>query len=238
MCVCVCVCVCVLQAFNWTWNYRLDSDVYDPVAYLRQSQSPPSHSQLLKQMQRKTKMIAWLVSHCSTRGKREDYVKKLQKVVPVDIYGECGSLKCGKGNRTCYSALNDYFFYLSFENSLCQEYITEKYYRTFYEGVNVLSVVRGGANYSRFFPEGTFIDADWFTGPEELGRYLLALARDRARYVDMMWRRAHFEFHETGDKEAFCMLCYKLNHLDRFRKTYTDLYKYSHEGLCRKPGPV
>ena len=235
MCVCVCVC---LQAFNWTWHYRMDSDVHDPVCHLRQSQSLPSHSQLQKQMQGKTKLIAWFVSHCSTLGKREDYVKQLQKVVPVDIYGECGPFKCPKHNISCYSLLNDYFFYLSFENSLCPEYITEKYYKTFYQGVNVLSVVRGGANYSRFFPEGTFIDADWFKGPEELGRYLLALAKDPARYVDLMWRRAHFEFHTCGDEYGFCRLCYKLHHLHRYRKTYTDLFEWYHEAKCREPNPL
>ena len=123
------------SVFNWTWNYRLDSDVFNPQDYLRQSLSIPSHSQLLKRMQRKTKMIAWFVSHCNTQSKREAYVKKLQKVVPVDIYGGCGPLKCVRKNSTsCVSKLNDYFFYLSFENSICKEYITEKYYNTFYPG--------------------------------------------------------------------------------------------------------
>ena len=41
-------------------------------------------------MSRKTKLALWLVSHCETDNKREDYVKSLQKYIPVDIFGYCG----------------------------------------------------------------------------------------------------------------------------------------------------
>ena len=41
----------------------------------------------------KNKDILWIVSHCTTDSKREDYVKKLQKelsTLSIDILGECG----------------------------------------------------------------------------------------------------------------------------------------------------
>nr|KAG5701498.1 hypothetical protein BaRGS_000894 [Batillaria attramentaria] len=61
----------------------------------------------------------------------------------------------------CSALLNStYRFYLSFENSVCRDYVTEKFYKIF-ANVNAIPVVRGGADYKKFFPPGTFIDADF-----------------------------------------------------------------------------
>ena len=35
------------------------------------------------------RLIAWFVSHCNTPSKREKYVERIKKVIPVDIYGHC-----------------------------------------------------------------------------------------------------------------------------------------------------
>lgn len=57
-------------------------------------------------------------------------VRTLQQYVEVDIYGKCGSLKCQRSQqRECYRMLErDYKFYLAFENSLCADYVTEKFF--------------------------------------------------------------------------------------------------------------
>ena len=47
---------------------------------------------LKKDLSKKTKDIAWIVSHCETDSKREAFVEKLQNLtsLQIDIYGKCG----------------------------------------------------------------------------------------------------------------------------------------------------
>jgi len=48
----------------------------------------------------------------------------------MDVYGGCGTMTCLRSDfDRCRQLLNDdYKFYLSFENSNCDYYITEKFY--------------------------------------------------------------------------------------------------------------
>ena len=74
-------------------------------------------------------IVGWMVSHCNTNSKREDYVRQLQKHIQVDIYGGCGNLShCPRDKHwisepQCYDMISrKYKFYLSFENSFCKDY--------------------------------------------------------------------------------------------------------------------
>ena len=72
--------------------------------------------------------MAWFVSNCGEKNNRRKYAKELQKYIPVEIYGKCGTKKCPRSKKTeCFEMLDrDYKFYLAFENSNCKDYIIEK----------------------------------------------------------------------------------------------------------------
>ena len=149
------------------FTYRLDSDVRGHYSY-----SVPQEKAAKNFAEGKTKLVAWFVSNCKTPGLREEYVKKLQTFIPVDIYGECGPLKCPRNNAaSCNNMLQkDYKFYLSFENrfdedifstysstllyvllfcfySICDDYVTEKFTAALQNGV--VPIALGGGNMVR-----------------------------------------------------------------------------------------
>ena len=64
------------------------------------------------------------------RNGRLQYAQELSRYIGVDIYGACGPLKCSRMKEaSCFKILErKYKFYLAFENSNCQDYITEKFF--------------------------------------------------------------------------------------------------------------
>jgi len=113
---------------NWSASYRLDSVLNAPyeryTPFLNITEFPTKTKQ--NYASGKTKMAAWFVSHCEAPSGRRNFVRELQKYLPVDIYGKCGK-QCLKTDQRCFEQLNtDYKFYLAFENSVCKDYYTEK----------------------------------------------------------------------------------------------------------------
>ncbi|XP_053611994.1 3-galactosyl-N-acetylglucosaminide 4-alpha-L-fucosyltransferase FUT3-like [Plodia interpunctella] len=102
----------------------------------------------------KSKAAAWFVSRCISSGRRENFVKKLKPELyklnlTLDVYGRCGNLKCPRTKEgRCYDMVKkDYYFHLSFENSLSTDYVTEKLLTALNNFA--IPVVYGGADYSR-----------------------------------------------------------------------------------------
>jgi hypothetical protein len=116
---------------NWTSTYRSDSEIVAP--YEKWVNYDENIQQIVQQNKNyafnKTKKVAWFVSNCSPRNERMIYTTELAKYIQLDIYGACGKLQCERHSKQCDDLLdNDYKFYLSFENSNCHDYITEKFF--------------------------------------------------------------------------------------------------------------
>ena len=121
-------------------------------------------------------MVFWAVSNCETMNHRERYAEKLQEYVDVDVYSrkEClrGSIRfdCphenepvhNHNNANCFTNIStQYWFYLAFENSICNDYITEKFWRSL--DLEVVPIVMGGGNYTRDAPENVICSCLIFT---------------------------------------------------------------------------
>lgn len=154
---------------------------------------------------KKKGLAVWFVSRCYTPNRREEYVRELSKYIQVDIYGACGTRPdpCKKitnkfARVECVNRLlNIYKFYLAFENSNCQSYITEKYYKLYKEEtiftVDIVPIVRGAqlSDYESIAPtQHSFIYAPAYPGPKSLAEYILYLDRNDTAYLEYFnWKR-------------------------------------------------
>lgn len=117
------------NVFNWTANYRWDSDIPRTYGYFMENSSPLPWNNEKNYAENKAKKVAWFVSNCKPNSNRTIYATELAKHIAVDVYGRCGQFVCDKMEE-CFQILkDDYKFYLSFENSHCVYYVTEKLFR-------------------------------------------------------------------------------------------------------------
>jgi alpha-1,3-fucosyltransferase len=237
------------DVFNWTMSYKLNSDI--PFLYGRVLPGPTApktlgeaHKMIEETHLRSAKNYAankshpvvWMASHCPTKHLREEYVRQLSNYIPVDVYGQCGNLSCPHSSRSnflsdpkCYQMMEQkYKFYLSFENSICTDYVTEK----FFEIMNrdMVPVVYGGANYSQIAPLHSYINAFDFT-PEKLAQYLKKLDENDSLYNEYFWWKDHYRVEAGIDQRAshgFCDLCKKLHQDEGVIKSYPELVSEWH----------
>ncbi|XP_064458860.1 glycoprotein 3-alpha-L-fucosyltransferase A-like [Ornithodoros turicata] len=209
---------------NWTVTYRRDADVPFPYKHRLVRLSRNNTVERAPNVT-KDRMAAWFVSHCNAHSGRQRFVKHLQKVIDVDIYGACGKHKCTPSRSpACYQMLaKKYYFYLSLENSLCRDYVTEKFYNVL--AYDVVPVVMGYANYSAFSPPGSFIDALSFDSPQDLGKYLWNTVHVWKNYSSHFdWKRRYKAVREMH--QAACGLCEKIYRNNSSPKVYTDIRKW------------
>lgn len=165
------------------------------------------------------------------------FAKRILCCFQIDIYG-----KCGDGNFSTQQNLKDiispnYLFYLSFENSLCTDYVTEKFFRYF--EWDVVLVVRGGADYERLLPSDTYIDASNFSSAKALSAFLLDIARSEELYTEYLAKKDRYKvIHYPGNKIAWCNICSRLNNLGHYQKTYSDHVAYLNLYMCRAPADL
>ncbi|KAK5981573.1 hypothetical protein GCK32_001696, partial [Trichostrongylus colubriformis] len=179
------------QEFNMSLGFRHDSPVASPYGYTVKlaKRSRLTYSSLnIPLINGKTLGAAWFVSNCHTESGRENYVRELKKYYPVDVYGVCDGKLCPRDDP-CEGMLNtDYHFYLSFENSICKDYITEKLWRHGYMHY-VVPIVLKRSIVEPYVPPKSFIAADDFKSPKDLAKYLQYLMANKTAYLEyFIWR--------------------------------------------------
>ena len=251
--------------FNWTMTYRRDSDIRLLYGRIRPKLSAPKTPEEIRARinatnsssntfvnpnhRKRRRLVAAMISHCTTDGRREIYIKNLKKYLKVDVYGACRDNNNGRPPLTCdtnellsstpecYDVLeNKYMFYLSFENAICTDYVTEKFFQIMKH--HMVPVVYGGADYEQIAPPHSYIDARHFK-PKELADYLRLLASNRTLYEQYFWWKEDYMVEaglESMTRHGFCDLCQKLHEDNRSNKFYPSLAEqWDPEVQCHRP---
>jgi hypothetical protein len=147
--------------------------------------------------------ICWASNHCSSTSGREGYVRELLQHIPVEVF----TAPCLKNASPEHQNMewNDqrklwrrYKYYLAFENSRCNDYVTEKFYLALIRGQ--LPIVIGAANTAVHAPsKDSFIDTRDFSSPKELAAHLRYLDSNNTAYLQyFQWHQRPFSSYGEG----------------------------------------
>ncbi|KAM3918933.1 3-galactosyl-N-acetylglucosaminide 4-alpha-L-fucosyltransferase FUT3-like [Leptodactylus fuscus] len=167
---------------NLTMSYRTDSDIFTPYGWLEKYDEKENFT-----IPNKTRLVAWIISNWRTTHMRFQYFSELKPHIQVDIYGK-NHMPLPRNLHL--QTLSKYKFYLAFENSIHEDYITEKLWsNSFLAGTVPVVLGPPRKNYERFIPPDSFIHVDDFSSPKELASYLHSLDKDDQKYQQYFnWR--------------------------------------------------
>ncbi|CAF0950966.1 unnamed protein product [Didymodactylos carnosus] len=224
--------------FNWTLSYRFDSHIistyYFSDSFIHKSSlfyqliSKYSPNITLTEFDFKTvttnitKRIGTavaLISNCGGSSRRLAYITQLRRYIDVQVYGRCGTACPANVNCREYLSKNFYFI-LSFENSLCSDYTTEKFFSSLSH--SIVPVVYGRTNYSRLIPKSGFIDIQDFSTPLQLAQYLNETKNNLTMWASYFSWRRDYVWGINSFFFPFCDLCLRL-HLDKIPNVIDDI---------------
>ncbi|CAI9542693.1 unnamed protein product [Staurois parvus] len=197
--------------FNATMTFRQDSDIFIPYGQIETMKESRNFS-----IPKKSKLVSWVVSKWYPGVPRISFYEELNKHIPIDVYG-----KRHKPLRSedFHQTISQYKFYLSFENSIYKDYITEKFWSNAF-GSWAVPVVLGTSreNYERFVPGDSFIHVDDFPSPKELAEYLLELDKDDVKYQKYFnWRSRYYVKALSGWSYQYCKACAVIKQSPRYQ---------------------
>ncbi|KAG9332360.1 hypothetical protein JZ751_015029 [Albula glossodonta] len=185
--------------FNLTLNYRQDADIIVPYGSIVSTQKEEEFV-----VPSKNKLICWIVSNWNTKHTRVKYYNELSKYVKIHAYGQA----FGYYVNDVFPIIASCKFYLSFENSIHKDYITEKLYNPLDMGSVPIVLGPSRQNYENFVPSDAFIHVDDFSSPKELADYIFFLDKNEKMYLRYFRWHKHFMVKKTYFwAEHTCLAC-------------------------------
>ncbi|CAG0892208.1 unnamed protein product [Darwinula stevensoni] len=223
---------------DWVFTYESDADVITRYGRFSRREKPDLIH--FRQFQRtcrpqKRKLAVALISDCHAPSKREELIRDLQREnLTVDVYGYCGKGMIVGNNIIGYQYLwKKYKFFLAFENAICKDYVTEK----FFDALRFpwVPVVLGGANYFSLAPPNSYIDVRDFSSVRSLAHHLRHLdGNNKAYRLYFQWKSKYIINTEKGTMDIGCRICERLYTASRTEPP-PDLKSFSKHRRCFFP---
>jgi len=266
--------------FNHTSTFRRESDLPLGTQYLDDITDLTS-TKYFKDVQTKNRYIkesgyapvVYVQSGCDAPSQRDLWVQEFMKHIQVDAFGSClhnkelpddlvGSEQMG--NKNFYQLLSRYKFVLSMENAVCQDYVTEKFWRTI--EIGSVPIYLGAPNIEDYLPTNkSAILVKDYKSPEEVAKIVNDLNQNDQAYeeylsfkssktIDNAWLHKQVEDRgwgvsssqqmEKGNsvKHFQCLVCNRIAANNHYRQKgfRTALYKAdeSHYGCPLPKNPI
>ncbi|XP_070702818.1 4-galactosyl-N-acetylglucosaminide 3-alpha-L-fucosyltransferase 9-like [Pempheris klunzingeri] len=214
--------------FNLTMSYRKDSDIH-----VRWGVTLKKNADEDFVLPNKDRLLCWIVNNSNdlhTKSEeRYNYYRELVKYIKVDVFYN-SSAEILKG-QNYFLTISSCKFYLSFENSIHSDYITEMFNGPLAAGTVPIVLGPPRRNYEDFAPGSSFIHVNDFPDAVTLAEFLLRLDKDDEGYMRYFnWRqfytaRRHLTEERHEFTHAICLACHHMG-VNKEYRVVPDLYKW------------
>ena len=227
----------ITKTFNWSMSFNTHSTIYRPWFYIKQNKFDGVNESDVKQFEsvkenirsmNKSKDFCWIISNCvNDWAQRKEIANDLIKLLPskihiwgkfynicLDVDAKANSIDYGPfpgRYQELYEPQQDKIkackFYFSFENSICFDYITEKFVNSLEAGA--IPIVNGWKDSYEERVPGSFIHISDFTTLTDLAEYLKLLLRSEDDLMNYHKWRLKYRV-ERLHLQPMCQLCENL----------------------------
>jgi len=203
--------------FNLTCNYRTDATVWAPYWYLSRRKVAEDFK-----LPPKNKLVCWIVSNWNVHFVRVKFYNELKKHIDIHTFGGAFGKRVSVDEGA--EILTSCKFYLSFENSIYKDYMTEKLFNPMFRRTVPIVLGPSRRNYEERIPSDSFIHYEDLP-VEKLVDKLNYLDKNETAYMSYFAWRTDFEPTRQLFSQDVCLVSQYLKNAPGFQ-TVQDLNKW------------